>query len=68
MASQKYNILYGLLQSGGRAAGESNSIYNQSCFWRSTRQTMDLRTPCSYLTTDTPAPTLTGPRGRRSWR
>ena len=32
----------------------------KSCFWRSTRQTMDLRTPCSCLTTDTPALTLLG--------
>lgn len=68
MASQKYNILYGRLSQEDERQGESNSIHTKSCFWRSTRRTMDSRIPCSCPMTDTPVPTSSGPRGRKSWR
>ena len=40
----------------------------KSSFSSDMQMKMDLTTPCSWLTTVTPGPTLTGPRGRRSWR
>lgn len=68
MASPKYNILYGRLSQEDERQGESNSIHNQKLFLEKYAADNGLRTPYSCLTTDTPGPTSTGPRGRKSWR
>ena len=52
------DILYGRLSQEDDHAGDSNSIVNPP--------TMDFRTPCSWRTMVTVAPTLTVPRGRTS--
>ena len=67
MASQKYNILYGRLSQEDERQGESNSIHNQKLFLEKYAADNGFENTLFLATTDTPGPTSTGPRGRRSW-
>lgn len=60
MRNEKITPLYERLSRDDELQGESNSI----AILRSTPPTMAFRTPCSWPTMVTAAPTLTVPHGR----